>query len=149
MPSKKMEDIRRRVIIEGLEPEIDGGLFAIKRSVGEEVRVQADIAADSHDVIAAILLYRYEGETVWKAVFMKSLANDRWQGSFRVSAVGRYWYTVQGWVDRFRTWQRDLRKKAVAGQDVSLDLVVGSELIKGAAGRAKGVDATCFCPINQ
>jgi starch synthase (maltosyl-transferring) len=142
MPLEKIKDIRRRVIIEGLEPEIDGGLFPTKRSVGEEVRVEADIAADSHDVIAAILLYRYEGETVWKAVFMKSLANDRWQGSFRVTTVGRYWYTVQGWVDRFRTWQRDLRKKAAAGQDVSMDLVVGSELIKGAADRAKGVDAT-------
>jgi starch synthase (maltosyl-transferring) len=141
MPSKKITDIRRRVIVEGLEPEIDGGRFAIKRSVGEKVRVEADIAADSHDVIAAILLYRQEDETVWKAVFMKALVNDRWQGSFRVTAVGRYWYTVQGWVDRFRTWQRDLRKKAAAGQDVSTDLLIGSELINGAAGRANGADA--------
>jgi len=141
MPLKAIKDIRRRVTIEGLEPEIDGGLFPVKRSVGEEVRVEADIAADSHDVIAAILLYRYEGETVWKAVFMKSLANDRWQGSFRVTAVGRYWYTVQGWVDRFKTWQRDLRKKAADGQDVSMELVIGSELIESAAGRAKGADA--------
>jgi starch synthase (maltosyl-transferring) len=142
MPSKEIKDIRRRVIIEGVEPEIDGGRFAIKRSVGEEIRVEADIAADSHDVVAAILLYRYESETAWKAVFMKSLANDRWQGSFRVNAVGRYRYTMQGWVDRFRTWQRDLRKKAAAGQNVSIDLMVGSELINGAADRAKGVDAT-------
>ncbi|MEJ2102530.1 MAG: DUF3416 domain-containing protein [Desulfobacterales bacterium] len=115
MPSKEIKDIRRRVIIEGVEPEIDGGHFAIKRSVGEEVRVEADITADSHDVVTAILLYRYEAEAAWKAVFMKSLANDRWQGAFRVSTLGRYWYTMKGWVDHFRTWQRDLRKKAAAG----------------------------------
>jgi hypothetical protein len=27
-------------------------------------------------------------------------------------------YTVRGWVDRFKTWQVDLRKKFAAGQDV-------------------------------
>jgi starch synthase (maltosyl-transferring) len=141
MPSKNITDIRKRVIVEALEPEIDGGHFAIKRSVGEEVRVEADIAADSHDVLTAILLYRHEDEAAWHAVFMKALVNDRWQGSFRVTAVGRYWYTVQGWVDPLKTWQRDLRKKAAAGQDVAMDLLIGSELINSAAGRAQGADA--------
>jgi starch synthase (maltosyl-transferring) len=142
MPSKVIRDIRRRVIIEGVEPQIDGGRFPIKRSVGETVRVEADIVADSHDVIAGILLYRKEGETTWKEIFMTPLVNDRWQGSFRVSAVGHYWYTLQGWVDRFKTWQQDFRKKTAAGQDVSMDLLSGSKLISAAAGRAKGADAT-------
>jgi starch synthase (maltosyl-transferring) len=142
MSSKDTRVIRRRVMIEGVEPEIDGGRFPIKRSMGEEVRVEADIAADSHDVIVGILLYRQEGETAWKAVFMRPLVNDRWRGSFRVTVVGRYWYTLQGWADRFKTWQRDFRKKAAAGQDVSVDLLIGSELIKDAAARAKGNQAT-------
>jgi starch synthase (maltosyl-transferring) len=133
---------RKRVIIEGVEPEIDGGRFPIKRSVGEEVRVQADMAADSHDVIAGALFYRREGQSAWKAVWMKPLGNDRWQGAFRVTAIGRYWYTLQGWLDPFRSWQRDLQKKAAAGQDVSIDLVIGSELVKGTAARAKNDEAT-------
>jgi len=142
MPLTEIKDIRRRVIIEAVEPEIDGGRFPIKRSIGEAIRVEADIAADSHDVIAGILLYRRDGQATWKAVSMKALGNDRWQGAFRVTRVGRYWYTVQGWVDRFKTWQRDVRKKALAGQDMSMDLLIGSELISAAAGRAKGADAT-------
>jgi starch synthase (maltosyl-transferring) len=137
-----MKNIRKRVIIEGVEPEIDGGRFPIKRSVGETVRVEADMAADSHDAIAGILLYRKEGETAWKAVFMKALVNDRWQGAFRVTAIGRYWYTLQGWVDRFRSWQRDFAKKAAAGQDVAVELLIGCEFIRAAASRARGAEAT-------
>ncbi len=42
-------DERKRVIIERLHPEIDGGRFPIKRVVGEKVIVTADIFADGHD----------------------------------------------------------------------------------------------------
>src|SRR6267142_393338 len=48
-----------RVVIERIRPEIDGGRFAIKRSVGEEVDVIADIFADGYDVIAAVLRDRH------------------------------------------------------------------------------------------
>jgi starch synthase (maltosyl-transferring) len=142
MTSQKMKNIKQRVIIEGVEPEIDGGRFPIKRSVGEVVRVEADIAADSHDAIAGILLYRRADETAWKAVYMKPLVNDRWWGFFRITTIGRYWYTLQGWVDRFKTWQRNFGKKAAAGQDVAVDLLVGSEYISAAASRAGGAEAT-------
>ena len=142
MVSQKMKNIKKRVIIEGVEPQIDGGRFPIKRSVGEVVRVEADMAADSHDVIAGILLYRMEGESAWKAVYMQPLVNDRWRGSFRVTTIGCYWYSLQGWVDHFRTWQRDFAKKAAAGQDVAVDLLIGSEFIAAAASRAEGAEAT-------
>ena len=42
------EKARKRVVIEGVRPEIDGGRFPAKRSVGEYVRVEADIVADGH-----------------------------------------------------------------------------------------------------
>jgi starch synthase (maltosyl-transferring) len=142
MAAAEIKNLPRRVIIEGVDPEIDGGRFAIKRSVGEQVRVEADIAADSHDVIAGLLLYRFDDEAAWKAVFMKRLVNDRWRGAFRVTSVGRYWYTLQGWVDHFMTWQRDLGKKVASGQNVAVDLLIGSKLIGAAADRAAGADAT-------
>src|SRR5258706_10161740 len=46
-------DTSDRVIIEGVTPEIDGGRFAIKRTRGESVLVEADIFADGHDAISA------------------------------------------------------------------------------------------------
>ena len=42
-------------IIERVRPEIDGGRFPIKRTIGERVDVTADIFADGHDVIVAVL----------------------------------------------------------------------------------------------
>jgi len=54
------EEGRRRVVIEHVTPEIDGGRFAIKRTVGETVTVEADIFSDSHDAISCVLLYREE-----------------------------------------------------------------------------------------
>lgn len=49
--------LRRRVIVEGLHPEVDAGRFPIKRSAGEDVIVEADIFTDGHDSLAAALLY--------------------------------------------------------------------------------------------
>ncbi len=137
MPAE-INDDRRRVIIEGVQPEIDGGRFAIRRAVGEEVEVEADIFTDGHDVISAVLLYRREDDTAWKALFMTALVNDRWRGSFQVEAIGRYIYTLQAWIDPFLTWRRDLRKKLDAGQEVATDLLVGSDIIRKAALQASG-----------
>ena len=127
---------RKRVIIEGVKPEIDGGRFPIKRTVGDRLRVEADIVTDGHDVIAAHLLFRREQDADWQAAPMQPLVNDRWQGEFPVQELGRYRYALQAWVDCFRTWQRDLMKKVDAGQDVAVELLVGAGFIEEVQGRA-------------
>ena len=139
---KSQEDTaRKRVIIEGVSPEIEGGRFPVKRTVGERVRVEADIVADGHEVIAAQLLYRRESDRDWKVAPMRPLVNDRWQGEFQVFDLGRYRYAIQAWVDRFRTWQRDLAKRVEAGQDVAVELLVGAGIIEAAAKLASGKEA--------
>ncbi|HTU22934.1 MAG TPA: alpha-1,4-glucan--maltose-1-phosphate maltosyltransferase [Gemmataceae bacterium] len=129
-----------RVIIEGVEPEIDGGRFPIKRTVGEEVVVHADIYADSHDVLAAVLRYRHADEETWKEAPMAPRINDRWEARFSVTALGAYEYTLQAWVDRFASWRRDLSKKVEAGQDVAGELLEGAELVTQAAKRGRAED---------
>ena len=139
--TKKSTPTLRRVVIERAEPEVDGGRFAIKRTVGERVVVEADIFADGHEVIGAVLCYRPSSEAVWRESSMDLLDNDRWQGEFIAEKLGSYVYTVQAWVDSFRTWSRDLSKKIAAGQNVSVDLLVGTELIRSGATRARAADA--------
>jgi starch synthase (maltosyl-transferring) len=95
------EDGRRRVVIEGVTPLIDGGRFPIKRTVGESVLVDADIFADGHDLLAARLLFRKQGSSDWSEVAMKRGVNDRWSGAFTVEEEGVYLYMLQAWVDRF------------------------------------------------
>jgi len=134
------EDSRTRVVIEGVKPEIDGGRFPIKRAVGEKVVVEADILADGHDALSCVLLYRKEGAPQWTEVPMEPLVNDRWRGEFTVSELGRYCYTLQAWVEPFHSWHQDLRKKVDAGQDVSVELLVGAELLRSVRSQASGDD---------
>src|SRR3712207_2434512 len=137
----KDETGRQRVIIEGVEPEIDCGRFPIKRTVGEKVVVEADAFTDGHDAISCLLLHRPASKTrtagKWTEVPMEALVNDRWRAEFTVTQMGRWIYTVTAWVDRFKTWRRDLKKRVDAGQDVSVDLLIGAELIRQAAERAR------------
>jgi starch synthase (maltosyl-transferring) len=134
-------DGRRRVIIEGITPEVDGGRFPAKRTVGDLVRVEADVFTDGHDAIAASLLARHEGSATWLEVPMHALTNDRWYAAFRVGEIGRYGFKVQGWVDHFETWRRDLLKRIAADTDATVDYLIGAEMIDAAAGRATGKEA--------
>lgn len=133
-------DGRPRVVIEGVSPEIDCGRFAIKRVVGETVLVEADVFADGHDQVACQILY-WQDKKELQTSPMKPLGNDRWRGEFSVGMLGRYQYTVEGWIDRFQTWRGQLLKRVAAGQDVHVDLLIGAALIEQAAARATGDDA--------
>ncbi len=127
-----------RLIIEGVQPEIDDGRFPIKRVVGEEVNVSADIHADGHDSLAAVLRYRRSGESEWSEAPMQAGANDRWTGHFLVTQLGVYEYTLQAWVDRFASWRRDLSKKVDANQDVASELLEGAALVRRTAEGVRG-----------
>jgi starch synthase (maltosyl-transferring) len=136
------EQGRGRVIIKGVKPEIDGGEFPIKRTVGETVIAEADILAEGHDILSGVLRYRHEADEHWSEIPLEFLGNDRWRAEFAVARPGRYRYSLEAWVDRFKTWRRDLTKKVDAGQDVAIDLLVGAELIEAATRRSSGPDAT-------
>jgi starch synthase (maltosyl-transferring) len=133
-----LQEGRRRVQIEGVSPEIDCGRFPIKRTAGEKVRVEVDMFGDGHDAIAGLILYRKEESSQWLEAPLTPLVNDRWQGSFTVTEIGRYLYTVTGWVDHFLSWRKGMAKKLEAKQDVAVDLLIGAQLVEEASLRAGG-----------
>jgi starch synthase (maltosyl-transferring) len=100
----------------------------VKRVIGEEVQVEADVFADGHDAVVAELLWKFSSDTDWQRLPMTFMHNDHWAASFRVEKLGRYEYTVRGWADPFLTWQRDLEKRKAAGQDLSVDFLIGAQL---------------------
>ena len=136
------KDSRRRVVIESVKPEVDGGRFPIKRIVGDNIVVEADIFADGDEVLSCVLLYRKEGDLKWQEIPMEPLGNDRWRAMFVVSEIGRYLYSLRAWIERFNSWRRDLAKKIEAGQAGQVDLLIGAELVEKASRRADGSDAT-------
>ena len=140
-PSNWDMEGRGRVAIEAVEPEIDGGRFAIKRTVGESVDVRAEVFADGHDLVSAAVLFRRSDENGWREALMIALGDDRWGAAFQVKEIGRYVYTIQGWIDRFATWRRDFANRLAADQAELVDLLIGAAMVEAASTRATGRDA--------
>jgi starch synthase (maltosyl-transferring) len=131
---------RRRVVIENVWPELDAGRHPIKRIVGEKVIAEADIFADGHDTLSAVLLFRQAGESKWKEAPLRPSINDRWRGEFVVELIGDAYYCLEAWVDYFESWRRGTQTKLTAQQDISTELLTGARLIEAGARRAEGAD---------
>jgi starch synthase (maltosyl-transferring) len=134
---------RIRAVIENVAPSVDDGRFPIKRTVGEDVRVEADCFTDGHDVVVCVLRWRHESESGWHEREMRPLGNDRWQASFTTSTLGRYCYTVTGWVDGFRSWQRDFRRREEAA-DIRSAALAGAAIVDAIGLRAGGTDGAAL-----
>jgi starch synthase (maltosyl-transferring) len=132
---------RIRIVVEGVRPEIDCGAFPVKRIVGDLMIVDADIFTDGHDAVAGDVLYRFEREEVWRRSPMKSVGNDHWRGDFTASQVGKYYFTVEGWIDRYATWRNAMIKRIDSDQDVRMESLIGADLLEEAASRAAPEDA--------
>src|SRR5258708_30987767 len=85
------------VTIENVQPALNCGRFPIKRVVGEDVEVTADIHAAGRDLLAAAIRYRAGKSNSWQEIPMTPGINDAWTGRFTVDALDSYEYTVQAW----------------------------------------------------
>ena len=133
-------DGRRRVVIAAVRPSVDGGRFPAKRTLGERVMVEADLLVDGHDRVAGLLRVRSPQAESWREIPMRAAgahAIDRFVAEVTVDQLGTWQLGVEAWVDHFASWRHGLERKVGAGQDVSVDLLVGARLIADAAGRAR------------
>ena len=129
-------------VIENLEPLIEGGRYPIKRVVGEDVVVEADVFKDGHDIVAAVLKWRIVGQPKWHETAMHFVDNDRWRGVFSVYENATYEYTIEAWTDVFAGWQHEYAAKFEAGlADLTSEKLEGAALLTSAAKRTKGADA--------
>ncbi len=136
-----MDRAPSRVVIERVRPEVDCGRFPSKAIVGDRVVVTADVFAEGHDVVRAVLVFRKAGTVEWQEVSMEPLPNDLWRAEFLIETLESYQYTIEAWVDPFRTWLRDLRKRVASSAATGMDLRIGAELVARAVDRASGTDA--------
>jgi len=134
----KLRDPHRRVVIESVFPEVDGGRFPAKSPLGDPVEVTADVFADGHEAVACVLRHRKTSTRGWSEEPMESLGNDRWTATFTPDELGVWEFEIEGWVDHFATWAAGIEKKSEAGLDVAVELAAGQYLAEQAASRAKG-----------
>lgn len=131
---------QKRVVIDRVSPELNGGEFHIKRVVGQIVQVSADVLVDGHDIIQASILYKHEKETKWKEVRMTPTYNDEWVGSFVVGKQGLYDYKVQGWVDYALNWQHGILRKIEDQQKVNSELLEGISYLQEIQSKATATE---------
>ncbi len=126
------------VVIENVQPLIDCGRYPVKRVVGEDLVVEADIFKDGHDAVAAVLKWRVVGKRHWRETPMTFVENDRWRGVCTLYDEAIHEYTIEAWTDRFRSWQEEFAKKFEAGMfALQSEALEGSALVEAAARRAR------------
>ena len=82
-----------------------------------------------HDVVAAVLKWRVRGRQRWSETAMKPIPNgqDRWSGVLSVFENAEHEFTIEAWVDAFRSWQHEFRKKFEGGvQDLASETIEGA-----------------------
>jgi starch synthase (maltosyl-transferring) len=135
---KDAADPAHRIVIAHLSPSVDQGRFPAKRVEGDTLTVEADIFADGHEALAAVVAIKREEEVTWRRVAMTALPNDRWRARIRLASRGRYAFFVEGWADIYRGFARDLAKKRDAGRKLDVERHEGHVLIVEARKRAAG-----------
>jgi starch synthase (maltosyl-transferring) len=133
----------KTVVIENLWPQIEGGLYPVKRIPGEQVTVYADIFKEGHDVVLAVVKWRAFGAKKWQESPMIHLSEDRWSGSFPAGPVGFTEWTIESWGDAFGSWVEEIEKKVRGGvTSLASETLEGVALVHHAVKRAgKHVDA--------
>ncbi|WP_020600552.1 alpha-1,4-glucan--maltose-1-phosphate maltosyltransferase [Spirosoma panaciterrae] len=129
-----------RVVIEHVSPELDGGLYPIKAVPGDVIAVEADIFADGHDYLTAVLLFKHIDDASWTETAMALIVNDRWGASFVVEKQGKYLYTLEAWVDHPGSWQHEIHLKVADGQRITSELLAGAQYLDGMLIRAGGAE---------
>ena len=138
-----------RLAIEAPSPCVDGGRFPSRRTVGDLVEVEADIIADGHDKLAAVLRWRGPGEQEWQEVPMRPLVNDRWTAAFPLRQLGVHHYAIQAWRDAYATFADELTKKHAAGVPTSLEVREGALLVAQAEARATPAAKTALAQLGK
>ena len=129
------QGLEGRVQIQHVSPSVDCGRYAAKAVVGDEVVVSADVFREGHEKVAAAVRYRGPGDRTWKESPLRLDVNDRWSGSFTVTAQGPWRYAICAWTDHYASWLDGLVKKHAAGQDdLGLEFEEGARLLERRGG---------------
>jgi starch synthase (maltosyl-transferring) len=141
MAMAKIQATDKRVVIESVSPQVEGGSFPAKSPVGDAVTVHANVFADGHDAVRCVLRHKKATARSWTETPMTFLGNDLWTAEFTPTKLGLWHFEIAGWVDHFDSWLSGIEKKAAADLDISVELTKGAALYADAADRATAAES--------
>jgi starch synthase (maltosyl-transferring) len=131
--------------VTNVSPVIEGGAYAAKASVGEEIPIRATVFREGHDAVnASVVLTDPTGaERTVPMAPTTPLGFDWWAATVALDVEGPWTFRVEGWSDPWATWVHAAEIKIPAGIDVSLVCTEGAALFSVAAEKAAeaGADA--------
>ncbi len=124
--------------VENVRPSVENGRYPVKRIVGEELTVDADLVKGGHDVTVALLKWRGEGEKKWHETAMREIRIDHWQGVCAFATIGLGEFTIEVFTERWLTWEHEYKKKFQAAiTNLAVEIEEGARLVDDAAHRAR------------
>jgi starch synthase (maltosyl-transferring) len=146
---------RERVVIQRVGPSVLGGRHPAKAVQGRPVDVSADILADGHDLLSAVVTVTDPAGVSIETDLRQAdslpgedpdpgTGNDRWLGVVTPSVLGLHTLLITAWVDQISTWRRGALLKAAVGALEDVDLAIGAELVRRHVKRARGADAAAL-----
>ena len=120
-------------VVEGLEPQVDGGAFPAKAIAGDPLVITARVFAHGHEHVRAFVRHpsARAGRTLTSA--MVPLGNDVYCATLHPEVPGRFEVEVLGEVDHFANWRHDAERRAEAGAFELDDALVGAALLRDIA----------------
>ncbi|PIQ87054.1 MAG: alpha-1,4-glucan--maltose-1-phosphate maltosyltransferase [Candidatus Omnitrophica bacterium CG11_big_fil_rev_8_21_14_0_20_45_26] len=122
-------DLFQAIVIENVMPTVAGGLYSLKWIAGIPCEVTADIFKDSHENLAARLLWRELSQETWSEAEMIFVNNDNWKAVLKPERHGNYVYQIEAWVDPMLTWLDHVEKKALDHQCLKSEVKEGLRLL--------------------
>ncbi|HET9656546.1 MAG TPA: maltotransferase domain-containing protein [Kineosporiaceae bacterium] len=121
-----------RIPVLAVGPVVDGGRWAAKAVVGEQVPVTATVFREGHDAVACTAVLLRPDGSVHSRARMTLIAPglDRYTATVIPDAEGEWSFRVEGWSDVYGTWEHDAAVKIAAGVDVDLMLEEGALVLE-------------------
>ncbi|MFN8051548.1 MAG: maltotransferase domain-containing protein [Acidimicrobiales bacterium] len=121
-----------RPVVDVVHPVVDEGRYLAAASTVEPVIVEADVFADGHGRLGAMVMFRHE--RTGRQVFgqMTEGTNDRWRAEVRLPDLGRWTFVVCAWIDEWEYWRRSFISRQAADLDLRSDLLDGADLLRRA-----------------
>ncbi|QIK74036.1 alpha-1,4-glucan--maltose-1-phosphate maltosyltransferase [Propioniciclava coleopterorum] len=128
-----------RIPVLKVEPVIEGGAYAAKAVVGENVPIRAKVFREGHDAVnASVILTDPRGnETRHDMTPLEPRGLDPWEAWVRPDSEGLWTFRVEGWSDPWGTWLHNAEAKLPAGVDVELVCLEGRDLLERTARAAE------------
>ena len=131
-----------RIPISSVSPVVECGAYPAKAVTGEAVPVRATIFREGHEAVAAaVILTSPDGHTSQvEMTQVEPMGLDIWQAWVRPDAEGDWWFRIEAYGDRWRTWRHNARIKLPAGLDVALVCAEATGLLGEAIMPAQAAD---------